>query len=800
MIEIGYIALWCSFVFSIYALIMSALCLFKPNNTFVQSSRHAIVACFFCVFLSSVTMWHSIIYHDFSVKYVFEHTASDMPPFYLFTSFWSALEGSHLLWTLLLSGVCAITVITAKKEHKLTYLPAICAALSVCLIFMLVLNLTASRPFDRMMTTHEMGLGMNALLQNPYMAIHPPMLFTGYSLLIIPFAYGFAALVRGRITSTWLLMVRRFGIIGWAILTVAIFLGGKWAYVVLGWGGYWAWDPVENASFMPWLAATAFLHSALIYERTKKLPRLTIFLGMFAFILTFFGTFLTRSGVISSVHSFAESSIGPSYLLWIVFLCVITIFLVFTRGHLLQEKLTLEPFQFSKEAILLFTNYFLLFLLAIVFFGTILPLVVESISGTKISIQQPFYNAFAPSIGLILVSILGIGNLAKWKTARIPNPWLSIFLPLCISFVLTLSFYFIKFTSRDSLFQINNNAHVLKSCFIYLLVLWTVFVLIADFIYKLKGLNWNVENFFKNHRSYLGALIIHIGFLTAVLGFSGYSQTISREINLPQNQSVEFQGFVFTNKGLAYTQEYNEKRITAFIQTKNMQTNDEFFIKPTRTKFTNNEQWFNEVGVYSTLWFDLYLVLMSFDTQDQSVALKMNYNPMVKFVWTSVVVMVIGATVAFSSRFSFRSRNSQNKTRSLRFSTHKTLSILMIFFVMSLTLFGLSGIAYAKNITTLEEVGQDLRCPTCLGMSILESDTPQSVAMRLEVEKLIAQGKDKTEIIEYFKEHYGSWILREPDSGTLLGKILWLIPILGFVIGPFLIFHRIKLNTQKKLL
>lgn len=788
MIEIGYFSLWCSFLFVVFSCIISVMGLSKDisskfkvqtaNNRFAQMSRQSIVASFFCILLSSVTIWYAIFYHDFSVKYVFEHSAIDMPPFYLFTSFWSALEGSHLLWTLLLSGVCAVAVSTVSKENKSHYLLSICVALSVCLIFMLALNLTVSRPFTRMLTTHPVGLGMNALLQNPYMAIHPPMLFLGYSLLIIPFAYGFAALVKGSITQTWLLAVRRFSLIAWAILTIAIFLGGKWAYVVLGWGGYWAWDPVENASFMPWLATTAFLHTVLIYERTKKLPRLAVFLGMFAFILTFFGTFLTRSGVISSVHSFAESSIGPSYLLWIVFLCVVTLFLVFGRGHLLQEKLSFEPFKFSKEALLLFTNYFLLFLLTIVFFGTILPLIVEAISGTKISIQQPFYNSFAPWIGLVLVSILGVGNLAKWKSARIENPWLSIFTPLCIAFMVMLCFYFIKTLS-------------FKSCVIYFLVLWTIFVLIADFIYKLKHINWDAKTFLKHHRSYFGAFIIHIGFLIAILGFSGYSQTISREVHLPYAQSIEFEHFILTNKGLGYSQYYNEKRITALVEARSLSTNETVVIKPARTKFTNSEQWYNEVGVHSKFWFDLYLVLVSFDIQDQSISLKVNYNPMVKFVWTSVVIMVLGALVALSSRFSFRFKRFPP-------AQHKIFSAFLILFVIGLTVFGMSGVAYAKNALSVEEVGQELRCPTCLGMSIMESETPQSIAMRAEVGKLLQEGKNKEEIISYFKDHYGSWILREPDASTPLGKILWAIPIFGFIAGPFVLMWRLARNNSHK--
>lgn len=788
MIDVGYFSLWCAFIFSLFSFGMSIWSFFNHRSVFIQNSRYGIIAAFVCIFLSSITLWHALFYHDFSVKYVFEHSAIDMPPFYLFTSFWSALEGSHLLWTLLLSGVCAFAILfTNNREHE-KYTPFVTLVFSVCILFMLLLGLTISNPFERINMVHSMGLGMNALLQNPYMAIHPPMLFLGYSLLIVPFAYGLSALLTGTLTPAWIRFVRYSTLIGWTILTIAIFLGGKWAYVVLGWGGYWAWDPVENASFMPWLATTAFLHTVLIYERTQKLPRLMVFLGIFSFILTFFGTFLTRSGVISSVHSFAQSNIGPAYLLWISFLSITLIILIFLRGHLLQTSQTNEAFHFSKEAILLFTNYFLLFLLAIVFFGTILPLIVEAVSGVKISIQQPFYNAFAPWIGLTLVSILGLGNLAKWRSARIEHPWFVLFLPLCCAFVLAI--IFVVFKQRN-----------VRDGFIWFLVLWTLFVLIADCVYKLKELHWNAKKFLNSYRSYFGALIIHIGFLTAILGFSGYSKTNLNEFDIPLYSSIEFAGFKFKNDGLTYKQHYNEKRITAQIETQNVHKKDDmFFIKPARTKYTNNEQWFNDVGIYSTFWFDIYVVLSSFDIRDQNVTLKIGYHPMVKFVWTSVATMVFGALIALSTRFSFRTRKkiqSTQKNLSQKTTAQKTGSFFVIFSLILITLFSVSGTVFAKDQTTLEEVGRELRCPTCLGMSILESDTPQSIAMKNEIARMIKEGKDKKEIIDYFKEHYGSWILREPDSSTILGKILWGIPIVGFVAGPFLLMWRLYQKSKK---
>ncbi len=845
MVEVGFFSLCLGLCLSIYGLIMGVYSLFKPLTGIVASARNALVAVFICVLLSSLVMWNSIFFHDFSVNYVYKHSSIDMPPLYLFTSFWSALEGSHLLWTFIMSAVIAFALVTVRKANVSLY-PGLCIAFGCALTFMLFLNVTFSAPLERLFPVGKFGEGMNALLQNPYMAIHPPMLFTGYCLLTVPFAYSFAALVRGGLTSEWLATVRRWSLLAWAVLSIAIFLGGKWAYVELGWGGYWGWDPVENSSLMPWLAITAAIHTLLITDKTGRLPRLLLFLNMLAFSLTFLGTFITRSGVISSVHSFAESEIGPSYLIWVVFLLALTVGLVFTRGRFIQGAAKTNEWRVSKESALLFTIFFVLFLLALVFIGTILPLVVEATRGIKISIQQPFFNAFAPWIGAGLVVLLGIGNLMRWRNGKIEDPITCLLFPFIWALALTYSL-----SIRKNFDTISNIT--------FLIVLWTCGILIMDLIYKLRSMRWNGRIFLKYNRPYLGAFIIHIGFLFAIAGFAGNYRGLSAEAHLNLNESTSFNGYTIINEGLGYRRDYNAQYVIGKLKSVDNHNGENVLITPMRSKFTNNEQWFNEIGIHSTFWHDLYIVLASFDVNNQSVSLKLNWNPTVKLVWTSLVIMVLGAAISLTHRTRKRSLEIGEDGKVIRLDNSidellresigvssikkqfasKVLSISIVCFVIAITLFGISGVSFAQNQKEsrntnaptqskllqdgsgngtflkgtksnsgdvipvmmnpkVEEVAKELRCPTCIGLSVLESGTLQSVAMRTEIEKQLSEGKSKIEIINYFKKAYGSWILREPDAHSSIGFMIWGIPILGLILGPIFILFGLKGSKKRQ--
>ncbi len=380
------------------------------------------------------------------------------------------------------------------------------------------------------------------------------------------------------------------------------------------------------------------------------------------------------------------------------------------------------------------------------------------------------------------------------------------------------------------------------------IILWTAFVLIIDLIYKLKSLRWNAKLMLIYNRPYLGALVIHLGFLCAIAGFLGNYRGLAAEVQLKLNETTFFNGYTIKNEGLGYTREYNAQYVIGKLKAVNENNKEEITIYPMRSKFTNNEQWFNEIGIYSTLWHDIYIVLASFDVNSQTVSLKLNWNPTVKLVWTSLLIMVLGAAISVSHRIRRRSveldHNGIVKDSDLSDYLHHILqrpqsqtiakmnsTVLIVLIILSFS-FGFSGAVFAsnsnqvnitemsnelknkqnsefpkndekKNIEVirldpmLEEVAKELRCPTCIGMSVLESETLQSVAMRTEIEKQLAAGKNKQQIIQYFKEAYGPWILREPDIKSSLGFLIWLLPVLGFCLGPIFILLGLKRAKQK---
>lgn len=808
MVEIGFYALVLALCLAVYATVMGGLALYRPQRGVIYSGRNALIALNVCVLIASGILWVALLTHDFSISYVFRNSAIDMPPIYLLTAFWSSLEGSHLLWTMIMSIVVSISLLTLREKNE-PLLPGLLLCYGFSLTFMTLLLVWASAPLTRLFPIQEFGQGMNALLQNPYMAAHPPSLFAGYCSLIVPFGYAFAALVRGSFTSDWLVSVRRWTLAGWAILSVGIFLGGKWAYVELGWAGYWAWDPVENSSFMPWLASTSLLHTLLILDKTNRLPRLACVLAGLAFILTFLGTFITRSGVISSVHSFAESNIGPAYLIYIVVWTSILMGVIGMRGHLLQGAAQAQTWTVSKESALLFTNFFLLFLLALVCIGTLLPLIVEAVRGVKISIQQPFFNAFAPWIGVGLVALLGVGNLMRWRTGKIEDPVTGLAYPALWAVILTAILAWHK--GLD-----------VRSTIGFFLVLWTSFVMVMDLVFKLKALRWNGQLLWKFNRPYLGSWIVHLGFLVAIAGFLGGYRGIHAESVINHNESTEFYGYTLTNRGMQFSKEYNATYAKAVIEAKDSKGNIAEVL-PTRSKYTNKDEWLNEIGIHSTFWHDLYLVLAHFDANTNQISLKMHINPTVKFVWTSLVIMVLGALVGLSHRIKRRSLDVSSNGLLLESATgefdildeslapvrmsQKAQSMAIIVGAVLLVAFGFSGTAMAAEDSNkarlqysqeLLDIGNDLRCPTCQGVSILESETPQSVAMRREIERQISEGKKKDDILRFFRERYGEWILRQPDTGNNFGRALWIIPSVGLILGPAWLIFAIKASRRRE--
>src|SRR5258707_4117545 len=366
-----------------------------------------------------VSLEWALFQHDFNVEYVAAYTSRNLPIFYTWSALYAGQKGSLLFWATVLSLFGSLALALTSSRHR-AYLPYVGAVVSVVAAFFVSVMVFAANPFDRLPYTPVDGSGLNPQLQTRGMVFHPPMLYLGYISITIPFAFAVAALLNKRLDTDWLVAIRKWTLLSWLFLSIGICLGMWWAYVELGWGGYWAWDPVENASLLPWLTMTAFLHSVMIQEKRGMLKKWNLALIIGSWLLSIFGTFITRSGVIASVHSFTQSKVGWFFGAFLVLAAAASIWIYVKRLPLLEADSQLES-MVSREASFLFNNLLLVGIAFTVLFGTLLPILTELFSGTKITVKAPWFNSVNIPLGLLLLLFTGIGPLIAWRRSSLPN-------------------------------------------------------------------------------------------------------------------------------------------------------------------------------------------------------------------------------------------------------------------------------------------------------------------------------------------------------------------------------------------
>lgn len=613
----------------------------RHRRLYLSAKMAATTTCVL-VLVAAGLLWFSFFERDFSLFYVFKNSSSDLPWFYTISAFWSSLEGSHFLWTILITIFATTALWTHAKDNE-HIMPHVTAAISAVMAWMYYLLITHSDPFVLSLPAAPEGRGMNELLQNPYMMIHPPLLFTGYTGLSVPFAYSLAALAYGDVTQGWLKTVRRWTLFSWIALTAAITLGGRWAYVELGWAGYWAWDPVENSSFLPWLLATASLHSLLIQEKLGHLKRMTLVLTIIAFFLSFFGTFITRSGVITSVHSFAESNIGPNYLMYLAGIATVSMLLYAWRAPRILPSEVEKVWGISKESALIVTLFLLLSFASIVFIGTVFPIVTEALSGQRISVQGPYFNAFAPYIGLLMIVAIAFGNLMRYQSPKIPYGRPIMFWSVVFAVPATFVLAYLGDLGRTPKF-----AHLIAQYVGLFFCSWAFACLCGDFWVKLKDLRFNWKLMGSRNLAYCGAFVAHVGIIVAIVGFLGNYRGLERKVTLKVGEKAELYHFQFEfRNGVTTFQEHNVTHFVAPVFV-TMGDKEVGYVEPSLSRYpTKPNQTFNEVGVKSGWWNDIYIVLADFDQQNHNVAtFNIHINPTVRFVWLAIVLMCIGGIMA----------------------------------------------------------------------------------------------------------------------------------------------------------
>src|SRR5438552_10275625 len=413
MAALGRLAICLALLFAAYATGVSILGAIRRRRHLVRSGTHAAYAVFALVVVAVAILLHALVEHDFSLEYVAAYSSSTLPTRYTVAALWGGQKGSLLFWALLLTLFTTI-VQWQNRERNRALMPFVTATLMSVAIFFLFLLTFVTDPFERLPVAAREGADLNPLLQNYWMMIHPPSLYLGYVGCSVPFAFGMAALVTGRLGDVWIRTTRRWTLFAWFFLTIGNLLGARWAYEVLGWGGYWAWDPVENAAFMPWLACTAFLHSVMIQEKRNMLKMWNMVLVLLTFTLTIFGTFLTRSGVVSSVHSFTQSGLGPFFIGFLAVVIAVSVALLYLRRPFLRSENEIDSF-LSREGAFLFNNLLLVGIAFATFWGTVFPVISEAVRGIKITVGPPFFNKVNTPLGLALLFMIGVGPVIAWR-------------------------------------------------------------------------------------------------------------------------------------------------------------------------------------------------------------------------------------------------------------------------------------------------------------------------------------------------------------------------------------------------
>src|SRR5437762_3907518 len=428
--EIGYAATVAGLVLALYGSVAAAVGAGTGRPALIQSSQRAAIGVWVLVTCCMLLLVYAFLTFDFSVRYVATNTNRGTPFYYRITALWGALEGSIILWTWMLSLYTLVVVVQYRRRQPDFYPWVLSVMLGIAAFFLLVMTIPAP-PFQRLSPIPADGRGLNPLLEDTGMITHPVALYLGFTGFTVPFAFALAALITGRTGDEWITITRRWTIVAWYFLSLGLLIGGWWSYHVLGWGGYWAWDPVENAAFMPWLTGTAFLHSVMIQERRRMLKLWNLTLIILTFGLTLFGTFLTRSGVIASVHAFSQGSIGVFFLSFLAVVLVLALGLLAWRCDTLGAQGSLDSVV-SRESAFLLNNVLLVAAAFTVFFGTVFPLLSEAVRGVKVSVGAPFFNQVNVPLFLALIFLMGVGPLIAWRRASPDNLLRSFLWPVAV--------------------------------------------------------------------------------------------------------------------------------------------------------------------------------------------------------------------------------------------------------------------------------------------------------------------------------------------------------------------------------
>src|SRR5216684_1334343 len=638
MPELGKLALAIALILAVYSIVANIYGVRGDAPDFVVSARHALWSMCAMVTIAVVALWTGLLRSDFSLEYVAAYSSTTLPTIYKFTSLWGGQQGSLLFWTWLLSIFTSIAAFQNRRRNPEIAPYALAVLAGVAIFFLFMLNFV-TRPFDLLATIPAEGSDLNPLLQNYWMAIHPPSLYTGYVSATVPFAFGAAALMTGKLDDAWIRTTRRWAIFSWFFLTLGNMFGARWAYEVLGWGGYWAWDPVENAAFMPWLVMTAYLHSVMIQERKDMLKVWNLALIGMAFGLTLFGTFITRSGVISSVHSFTQSGLGPYFLTFLIIVTLAYVALLIFRSSQLRSPADFESY-LSREAAFLFNNLFLVGIAFAVFWGTIFPVLSEAVRGVKITVGPPFFDKVNGPLALMLVFLMGVGPLIAWRRTS-PQTLMRTFLaPLTMGVGAGVVVFAMGLREW----------YLLTALSLAAFALGTVVVEFRRGVSARRHLVHEtparalVNLVAKNNRRY-GGYIIHLGVVFAFIGIvasSFFRTEVKRSVR--EGQSFNIGAYEITFLGLKGVETAHLEDLRARLDVRSG-GREIATMEPARLFYKRPQQPATRVAIRSTPLADLYIVLAGVDDQSGLATFEVFLTPLVFWLWAGGLMMAIGTVV-----------------------------------------------------------------------------------------------------------------------------------------------------------
>jgi cytochrome c-type biogenesis protein CcmF len=769
---LGYYLLLAAFIVCAYAAAMSVAGARRRSRALIESGLGAYYLVTAIMAAASAVIVYAFVTNDFSIKYVAHYSDSVQPLFFKITSYWGGLDGSIMFWVFMLSCFGSAAVFVNRERHR-ELIPYVVATLSVVQMFFLFLMVVHNNPFTTYLTqTPADGDGLNPLLQNFYMVIHPPTMYLGFVGLTIPYAFGMAALITGHLDDAWLRAVRRWTMFAWLFLSFGLMLGMIWAYEELGWGGYWGWDPVENAGLLPWFTATAFLHSVMVQERRGMLRVWNVTLVILTFFLTIFGTFMTRSGVVQSVHAFGQDvTLARLFTGFMIGILAVSFGFVIYRLPLLRARNELDSW-ISREAAFLVNNWILLFGAMFVLFATMFPTLSEAVTGERLTVGPPFFNKWMLPIGLGLLLLTGIGPLLAWRKSTVLNLRDQFLLPVVSCLVVGgaavalgvrvwtsgLCFAFSAFVMGTITQEFWRGARVRQTA------------TGTDILTALIGL------VSRNKRRY-GGYIVHVGIVLIFLGFAGEGFKQEEEANLKPGQQVQVGQFTVRMDSLKLSDDGQKQMVTAFM-TVFRNGVEEGNVYPAKWYFRKHEsQPTTEVAIRRGFLEDLYVVMPAFEVEAQSASVAVHVNPLVNWIWVGFGLMALGTGIALLPETVFSFATSRVPASAV------TTTLLLLGLLLA------PGAVSAQQGETVQAVQRseirrrlenDIMC-TCgcrspMGSCPMRQNCPHYDDQAARLDALLAEGHDYDAVKAAFvREFGGQAVLTAPiDQG--FNRLAWALP------------------------